>query len=632
MIVRMSKVQVLGPRRLLPEAIGCLQAQGLLQLRSVPDGPLAPAGTPAAMRVRKIPLAGAELDQERSLEEIARRLQKLLLILPVPRQVSGETKQLPDVTSDGFSSELDSVESEVRALNQRRLALQEEREIVTRYERLLTALFPLLPALADATHVETVGILIRRDRPDALGLVEKEVARITSGAYSLLFREVDKEQAGVLLTVPREAARELSRLLFEQGISEIKLPERYAGQPLVTTLSLLVRRSREIPGEIRGVEAELLGGSQRWYEPLRLAQQAAQERLAKLRALASCGETDHAFVIWGWLPSERCRALASVLEQTFRGKVSLFEYTIHADELGEVPVVLRNPALIRPFELLLSLLSPPRYGSVDPTPFLAAFFPLFFGLMLGDVGYGTVLLGLALLARAKGWGGKIGRSATAVAVAASLSAIVFGVLFGEFFGELGEHFGLHPILFNRARAAPTFLGLALALGATHILLGVALGLWSALRRGEKQEAIAKATTLCLILAALVVALARLGYVPAALGTPALVVVVALLVVLIVVQGVLAPLEVMKTVGNVFSYARLMALGIASVMLAEVANRMAGYFPVVIGVTVALLLHALNFAMGCFSPAIQAARLHYVEFFDKFYADGGRRYEPFSLAS
>ena len=178
---------------------------------------------------------------------------------------------------------------------------------------------------------------------------------------------------------------------------------------------------------------------------------------------------------------------------------------------------------------------------------------------------------------------------------------------------------------------PAFLGLALALGVTHILLGVTLGFWAALRHGEKEKALAKATTLCLILGALVVALARLGYVPAALGTPALVGLVPLLVVLIVVEGVLAPLEVMKTVGNVFSYARLMALGVASVMLAEVANRMAGFFPIAVGVTVAVLLHAVNFAMGCFSPSIQAARLHYVEFFDKFYEDGGRPYEPFSLA-
>jgi len=305
---------------------------------------------------------------------------------------------------------------------------------------------------------------------------------------------------------------------------------------------------------------------------------------------------------------------------------------IREGEYDAVPVVLRNPALVRPFELLLSLLSPPRYGSIDPTPFLAGFFPLFFGLMLGDVGYGVVALGLALLARARGWGGETGRKVTTIAVACSLSAIVFGVLFGEVFGELGERIGIHPILFNRAKAVPTFLGLALGLGGIHVVLGVGLGLWTALRQGENEKALAKATTLALILAAFLTILARLGQVPSALGTGALWALGPLLAVLIAIEGVLAPLEIMKTIGNVFSYARLMALGVASVMLAEVANEMAGFFPVVVGVTVAVLLHAVNFAMGCFSPAIQALRLHYVEFFDKFYRDGGKPYEPFSLTS
>jgi V/A-type H+-transporting ATPase subunit I len=90
---------------------------------------------------------------------------------------------------------------------------------------------------------------------------------------------------------------------------------------------------------------------------------------------------------------------------------------------------------------------------------------------------------------------------------------------------------------------------------------------------------------------------------------------------------------MKTLGNVLSYARLMALGLASVMLADVANQIAGLFATaLVGLGVAALLHGVNFVMGCFSPVIQALRLHYVEFFGKFYQDGGRPYEPFALAS
>ncbi len=632
MIVEMSKVQVLGPRRLLPETIQCLHAQGVLQLRSLPDALGAGPDETAQLKVKKVPLARAELARERSLEEISRRLHDLLLILPVPKQGIQERGELPDVTSAEFPSHLEVVESEIRALNERRLALEEERDLAARYERLLTPLVPLLRRLEGATHVETVGILVRRDRPETLTFLEQEVGRITRGAYTMLFREVDKEQAGVLLTVPREFGRDLSRLLFEQGITEIRLPGRYADQPFITTLGLLLRRSRELPDEIAALEAELLRGSRRWYEPLRQAHRMAQDRLARLRAMADCGETEHAFVISGWVPTERCKGLAAVLDEALQRRVTLLEHGIRQEEYDAVPVVLRNPGMVQPFELLLSLLSPPRYGSIDPTPFLAGFFPLFFGLMLGDVGYGGVALALALLARTKGWGGETGRKVTAIAVASSLSAIVFGLLFGEVFGELGALVGLHPILLDRTKAVPAFLGLVLVLGGIHVVLGVGLGLWAALRHGEREKAIAKLTTLALILAAFLGILARLDYAPPSLGMGALLALGPLLVVLIAVEGVLAPLELMKTLGNVFSYARLMALGVASVMLAEVANQMAGFFPVVVGVAVAILLHAVNFAMGCFSPVIQALRLHYVEFFDKFYQDGGQPYRPFSLAS
>jgi V/A-type H+/Na+-transporting ATPase subunit I len=631
-ILRMSKVQVLGPRRLLPEAIQCLHAQGVLQLRSLMNGPAESGDQPGPARLRRVPLAGAEVATERSLQELSGRLHELLLILPPPKGVPWESGQLPDVAAPEFPSSLEAVESEIRALNDRRLALQEERDVVARYERLLTALRPLLAALEGSTHVETVGILLRRDHPEALWLVEQEVTRITLGAYTMLSRDVDKEQVGVLLTVPREFAQELSRLLFEQGITEIRLPERYADQPLIATLGVLLRRSREIPAEVAAAEAGLRRSSGYWHEALSRAHRAVQDRLNRLKALAHCGETDHTFVISGWVPNERCEALASVLEEGFQGRVTLLEYPIRESEFDSVPVVLRNRGLARPFELLLALLSPPRYGSIDPTPFLAVFFPLFFGLMLGDVGYGAIALALALYARSRGWGGELGRSATTVAVICSLSAIVFGVLFGEFFGELGARFGVHPILLDRANAVVVFLGAAIALGLVHVFLGVTLGLWTALRQGERHRAVAKASTLAVIVSVALAVLAQTGRIPPAVGTWAAAALLPLLVVLIVTEGVLAPIEMMKTMGNILSYARLMALGIASVMLAEVANEMAVVFAGAVGVIVAVLLHAVNFAMGCFSPVIQALRLHYVEFFDKFYQDGGKPFEPFSLTS
>ncbi len=634
MIVSMSKVQVLGPRRLLPQTLHVLHAEGVLQIRALPEEPCAAPDAGGRRALRVVPLVEAERAVERALAGMAERLQELLVLLPAPDRITGGVDTLPaDVAAPAFAARLAPLEAEVRALSTRRDGLQAERDLTLRYGRLLAALAPLRPALPAGERVTTLGILLRRDRAEVLQFLDQEVRRITGGACVLLSGDVDREQVGVLLTVPREAAPAVSRFLFERGIAEIRLPDRYAGQSLLDALLLLTRRSQELPAEIREAEAALMAIARRWRRPLMAALQSARSRRARLAVVVSCGETDHAFVIYGWVPAEQRRRLAAALDRAFAGRVMLVDHAVSPEEYDEVPVVLRNPPYVRAFEPLVGFFAWPRYGSIDPTPFMAGFFPLFFGLMLGDIGFGALALALTLLARLKGWGGEIGRQLTTIALASSMSAIAFGVLFGELFGALGEPLGLHPVLFDRRTAAVSFLALALVLGLCHVVLGIGLSLWNALRHSHGGEALARAVTLGLIAAAIGAGLAHVGYVPSTIERPALVALALLVAATVFLGGALAVIELISTLGNILSYARLMALGTASVMLAEVANRMVEIFgSPVVGVTAAVTLHAVNFAMGLFSPTIQALRLHYVEFFDKFFEGGGKPYEPFALTT
>jgi V/A-type H+/Na+-transporting ATPase subunit I len=117
--------------------------------------------------------------------------------------------------------------------------------------------------------------------------------------------------------------------------------------------------------------------------------------------------------------------------------------------------------------------------------------------------------------------------------------------------------------------------------------------------------------------------------PKGFFTPAVIGLLIAFPVLIVLEGLIAPIELLSMLGNILSYARIMALGIASVMLAVVANKMVGAIgSLAVGIVFALLFHLVNFAIALFSPTIHALRLHYVEFFGKFYSPGGVRYEPF----
>ena len=634
MILPMVRVQLIGPRPLLGNALAFLQARGVLQLRA-PSTAAAPGGRRIVEPCAPGPDA-AEL--ERRLEDAATRSAALRARLPRPTAVEGAAapgarpESLPDPASPAFPARLAALEQEVAALEARRAALGEERAATDRFERLVVALAPLRHGLDPALAPEIHALVLRPDE-EALALLAAEVRQLTGGAFELQSRPLPDGQVGVLLAVPRAASREVTALLFERGVDEVKLPPAYAGKGLVELLLLLAARQREIPGELAAVEGALGDVARRTGPALDAAAEGARSALQRLRAAARCGATRFAFVVTGWMPEEALPALREAAGAEFGETMALIAARPEPPEWPQVPVVLRNRAALRPFERLLALVPLPRYGSTDPTPWLAVFFPLFFGLVLGDVAFGALGIGAALLARWRRWGGRVGGDLAWIALACSLSAAAFGLLFGEALGELGRHLGLRPLLLDRREAILPLLGLALAVGLLHVLAGMALGFASALRGGHRREALGRAAKLGLLVAGGTVAAALLGAAPRALAAPAGVAGAALLALAVAAEGPMAALDLVLGLGNVLSYARLMALGLASAMLAEVANQLAGSLrPAAAGLAIGVLLHAVNFSLGLVSPAIAALRLHYVEFFEKFYDEGGEPYRPFAATA
>jgi V/A-type H+-transporting ATPase subunit I len=215
-----------------------------------------------------------------------------------------------------------------------------------------------------------------------------------------------------------------------------------------------------------------------------------------------------------------------------------------------------------------------------------------------------------------------------MAIPMSVFTIIFGFLYGEFFGDLGQRlFGMKAILFDRAEGVVAALALAVGLGIVHVVLGLVLGALSAWH-GHRKHAIGKGITAVMVLLIVAALLAAFEVLPKSLFVPVVIALLGAFPLLILTEGLLAPLELLSSVGNALSYARIMALGTASVMLAAVANRMVGALgSIAVGLVFALLFHLVNFAIGLFGPTIHALRLHYVEFFGKFYSPGGLPYHP-----
>ncbi len=626
MILRMAKVQLIGPRDLLPRALAFLQERGVIQLRATGDE----RGADGVALVRPlVPMPDADA-LARSLVEAAERAAALAARLPFAHPTD-RSEALPEPGGPALLARLGALEQEVGALVDRRSALVEEQEAVARFERLMVALSPIRHRVDPGLGPEIHGLFLKED-PEALALLAQETGRITGGNYDLDARPLGDGNVGVLLTVPRSASRELATLLFAHGVEEVRLPPGFAGKPLIEVLLLLAARRQQVPRELAEIDVALSRLASMFGPALAAAQRSARAALARLQATEQCGATRFSFVVAGWTPASHVATLRAAVDAEMGGAVALLSHAPVPGEWSHVPVVLSNPAWLRPFQLLLALVPLPRYGSVDPTPWLAVSFPLFFGFVLGDVAFGLLAAAGALIAMRLGWGGRMGKDVAAVALVCALAALLFGLLYGEALGDLGASIGLRPLLFHRRREVLEFLGLAVAVGGAHVLVGAALGVYTSARSGHGRAVVARIAKLGLLVAGGLAAVAVAG----ALARPWLLGAVAALglfvLVAVIAEGPLAALDLVLGLGNVLSYSRLMALGLASAMLADVANAIwRTLSPPAAGFAVGLLLHVINFSFGLVSPLVAALRLHYVEFFERFYEEGGEPFHPFALA-
>lgn len=618
MIIEMSKLRILGPRERLEDVLRVLQDLSLLHL-SVPEA---------------VPLEHPQLnpDQDRERRHLQAALENVEHALGALDIRNGRSPASAPAVARGelvrWARLGWRVRRETERLAARGSALDEERALIMKYQHFFSAFRALLESESRWPNAMAYHVLLRGGETGTLPQLRASLAAVIGEEFQLFSQPLPSGELAVLIVVSAQAAGRVERLLAEARVQEIPVPEAYGGKSLTTAIPRMLERLGQIPQELEAVRRRRHTLAREHGAELRQARAALHDRLQALAALPLSGVTARAFVLEGWLPARARRDLDGGLHAVFGDEVVVSEVSKEEWESEQAPVVLANPRLLRPFETLVRLMPLPRYGSIDPTPFVAVFFPAFFGLMVGDIGYGAVLAALGLLLHARSRPGTTLRNVSEIIGPCALFTILSGFLFGELFGDLGRRWlGLRPLLFDRGEALVPFLLLAVAVGAVHVLLGLVLGVVSA--RRHPRQALGRGVSAAMVVLVIVALLAAVGVLPRSFFSP---VVIALLVafpVLVVLEGLVAPIELLATLGHILSYARIMALGVASVMMAVVANQMVGAMgSVLVGVLFALLFHLVNFAIAAFTPTIHALRLHYVEFFGKFFSPGGVRYQPF----
>jgi V/A-type H+-transporting ATPase subunit I len=535
---------------------------------------------------------------------------------------------------------LDHVEPQVSKLLAEEEELRGEADALPRSIAALDALQPLVPELGrlDDRELANMGLAsmaLVLDDPDLRIVPEltRQLAELLGRGHLMVTSTANPgSPVGCLLVLRRGDLPEVHALLGTERIVEVGVPAAYAGKSLRATVEAMRERLVALPGERDRVQAQLAATVTPVAASLHATLTVLRARAERAVAATQADLSSRTFTLRLWVPSKQTARVEQALTDRLGPAVAV-ERLDTATRAEDQPVLLRNRPGWQPFQQLVGLLSWPARGDLDPTGLTALVLPLFFGVMVGDVVYGAILLAAGWWLRTrrskKRTIGEVGR----VMALGGAWTVLFGVLYGEALGSLGHSLGMPALWFYRGgpTALQPLLLFSLAIGLVHVVLGLLLGAWTAARGHHPRRLASKVGTL-LVLAGLfgLAGVAAAGF-PAKVLTPAVAALVIGVVVACVSQGalglLLGPLDLLGAFGNVLSYLRLAAVGLASTYLAEVANQLGARGPLLLGLLVATLFHALNLALAAFSPTIQALRLHYVEFFGQFYEGGGRLFAP-----
>ena len=401
---------------------------------------------------------------------------------------------------------------------------------------------------------------------------------------------------------------------------------------LEAALAALESERREIERRV-----ERFGGNR---ETLLEASDRAAILLRREEAKSRLIETDKVFLLEGWLPADRCTALEKALEP-FTCAVETREPA--EDEYPQVPVQLRNNKLTRPLNMVTEMYSLPAYGTLDPNPLMAPFFILFYGIMMADMGYGLLMMIASVIIgkkyRFKGTSGEL----FSLLGLCGLSTFIMGALTGGFFGDFltqlvaivspGTVFAL-PKLFDPLDDLTMILIGSMALGLVQIITGMAISLIEKCKRKKFLDAFFEEITWWIVFLGIALAVLKKGTAVLYLGC-------ALVLLGPIVQGkgwgkltgVFGSIynHVTGYFGDILSYTRLMALMLAGSVIAQVFNMLAAMPGNVIAfLIISMLGNAMNFGLNLLGCYVHDLRLQCLEFFNKFYVDGGKPFRPMTL--
>lgn len=635
----MDRVEIVCLRSELRNIVPVLQEQGVVHVEQVP---LALENHPGFLhRVHLPEEEKEELGQLEQLDALLKESQPLLSPAPAHAEIVKAGREMEQASPRTRLKAATSWHRNLRTLSRRRLNVQDNIAVIKNYGRLIESITPLLISQGATLGENARAMLLESYTAEDLDELRQELLSEIGPECGFMVKKLDRSRNIVVLTYPSGLGGAVGNVLAEKGIRALTSPDQEArGASVDEVMRKVGGRIAALQADLDAIQSELRAFSEQEGPKLAALSQIVRTRLAQLHVVDSFAQSELAGVVHGWAPSESFDSLRAALNAKFGDKVLVGKLDPHDVDHERIPTKLKNHPIVRPFELIMKLMKPATYGSFDPTWLVALSFIVFYGFVLGDAGYGVVIVTIGALVKKK-WGHiKMLHDGMSIFQWMGVSAIVFGIIYWEIFGNVVERLVGDYSIFHRVHYTDELLYLAILFGVIHIPLCLILGIREGYAHGHAKHAEEKLGML-LGLAALPVALVSgAGYFHPLVAVLGFLLAAGLfgagLYFLWRGLGPMAPMGVMEIIGltaNVFSYSRLMALGLVSIAFAEIANNIpemlgGGLIGIVIGIPAAAMVHVINIGIGVFSPTIHSLRLNFVEFLPKFYEPNGRNYEPF----
>ena len=469
--------------------------------------------------------------------------------------------------------------------------------------------------------------------------------------------EIIRNEDTIIVFCPNDEVDSTERTLLDLGFRSVDVP-KVDGDPS-SVASKLESELAQLRNERDSIDHEIEALAKRhgdWLVSCEEHYSALSEKSSLPLKLAT---TENMFVMDGWVPSKSVSELQQALQ-----KLDVY-YELDNESSDSPPIKFDNPEAMKPFEMFTKLYSTPRHWEFEPTAIIFITYPLFFGLMVGDAGYG-----LAYILFAQYLIGKFSHSEGLVALGkilrtAGIYTFLFGTFiyaeaFGKSFYEIGDLIGFHSFLFAKYYG-PTFdvpliehsgawhlpihkfspygaqlmLLSSVIIGFIHVSLGLILGFINELKHHDLKHALyAKMSFLLILWGGVMSLVSVVGLLPPFIQTLGIVVMLVGLVLAVIGEGIVGVLEFPTVFSNVISYARIGAIGLSDYGLAFTINYIAldmiglSGIGAIAAIFILLIGHLTVFTLGIIGTGINSLRLQYVEFFTKFVQGGGTLYDPF----